>query len=181
MHSGAGPAPPQRLAAAAGHCTAHPAAVEALWRPGPVRAAGHLSRVRRCGACSLSNLASFPMRHNSSPAVASGSSARASRTQLGPQCALPHACKYTARRVPPLRAGFREWPLLEDLDLVQRLGWQCGPPAIVPRPLRTSGRRWARLGLLRTTLLNQAILLGHALGVDVNVLAGWYAAGERGR
>jgi hypothetical protein len=64
--------------------------------------------------------------------------------------------------------------LLEDLDLVQRLNRGCGPPAIVPAAVRTSGRRWRRLGLLRTTLINQAILAGHALGVDVHALAAMY-------
>lgn len=73
-----------------------------------------------------------------------------------------------------LPAGYREWPLLEDLDLVQRLAATAGRPAIIPTPIRTSGRRWARLGLVRTTLVNQAILLGHALGVDPATLAGWY-------
>ena len=32
----------------------------------------------------------------------------------------------------------------------------------------------ARLGVLRTTLLNQAILAGNALGVPVQELAEWY-------
>ncbi len=60
---------------------------------------------------------------------------------------------------------------------MQRLSSSCGPAAIVPHPVRTSGRRWAKLGLVRTTLVNQAILVGHALGVDVHVLASWYARG----
>lgn len=71
--------------------------------------------------------------------------------------------------------GYQCWPLLEDLDLVQRLKQQCGRPAIIPQAICTSGRRWAKMGLLRTTLINQAVLLGHAAGVDVNVLAEWYA------
>ncbi|GAB4822067.1 hypothetical protein N2152v2_009113 [Parachlorella kessleri] len=75
--------------------------------------------------------------------------------------------------------GYKEWPLLEDLDLVQRLSSTCGPPAIVPCPIRTSGRRWAKLGFARTTLVNQAVLLGHRLGVDVGILAKWYEQGMR--
>lgn len=64
---------------------------------------------------------------------------------------------------------------------MQRLGCTCGRPAIVPRPVKTSGRRWAELGLLRTTLINQAILLGHWLGVEPAVLAGWYRQQGRQR
>eukprot|EP00887_Chlorella_sp_A99_P006298 scaffold3.g6298.t1 len=74
--------------------------------------------------------------------------------------------------------GYQNWPLLEDLDLVRRLRAQSGAPALVPRPLATSGRRWQQLGLLRTTLTNQTILLGHALGVDVHTLAAWYRRGK---
>jgi hypothetical protein len=86
------------------------------------------------------------------------------------------------RRAPfEAAGGFAELPLLEDVDLVRRLKAACGPPAIVPRAVRTSGRRWRRLGLAQTTLVNQAILAGHALGVDVHTLAGWYErAGGRG-
>ena len=67
-----------------------------------------------------------------------------------------------------------DWPLLEDVDLVQRLNRACGPPSIVPFSVQTSGRRWQALGLLRTTLINQTILAGHALGVNVRTLAKLY-------
>ncbi len=42
--------------------------------------------------------------------------------------------------------GFQEWPLLEDVDLVQRLKRQVSGPAILPLDIHTSGRyvvRWA--------------------------------------
>ena len=75
--------------------------------------------------------------------------------------------------------GYWEQPLLEDVDLVQRLRRSCGPPALLSRPLATSGRRWQQLGLLRTTLVNQAILLGWRLGVPVPMLAACYRQGMR--
>lgn len=57
---------------------------------------------------------------------------------------------------------------------MRRMRRAYGPPAILPQPLCTSGRRWQRLGLLRTTLINQAILLGHHLGVPPQTLARLY-------
>lgn len=76
--------------------------------------------------------------------------------------------------------GYRsELHLLEDVDLVARLRRRAGPPALLPAALSTSGRRWLALGLLRTTLVNQAVLLGSALGVDARTLADWYEATGR--
>jgi rSAM/selenodomain-associated transferase 2/rSAM/selenodomain-associated transferase 1 len=69
--------------------------------------------------------------------------------------------------------GFPEWPLLEDYVLVRRLQRQ-GQIGLADLPVQTSARRWQRLGLVRTTLLNQGILLGYHLGVPVAQLARWY-------
>ena len=44
---------------------------------------------------------------------------------------------------PPLAlqlGGFKEWPLLEDVDLVSRLKRDVSPPAILPLDMYTSGR-----------------------------------------
>ncbi|MDX2228533.1 MAG: TIGR04283 family arsenosugar biosynthesis glycosyltransferase [Leptolyngbyaceae cyanobacterium bins.349] len=70
-------------------------------------------------------------------------------------------------------AGFPELPILEDFVLVQRLKQQ-GRVAIAPASVLTSGRRWQRLGVIKTTLINQLILLGYGLGVSPQRLAGWY-------
>jgi hypothetical protein len=70
--------------------------------------------------------------------------------------------------------GFKEWPLLEDLELVERLQRRAGPPVIVPAAVTTSGRRWARLGFWRAWAVNQAVLAGWAAGVDVETLAAMY-------
>lgn len=71
--------------------------------------------------------------------------------------------------------GYKEWPLLEDLDLVLRLKASgAGPPAIADCDIATSGRRWEQHGFWRTTALNQAVLLGWWAGVDVSTLAQWY-------
>lgn len=49
-----------------------------------------------------------------------------------------------------------------------------GAPAIVPLPLQTSPRRWQHYGAMRTTLINQVVLAGFALGVPVDTLHDFY-------
>jgi len=69
--------------------------------------------------------------------------------------------------------GFPEQPIMEDFLLVKRLS-RRGKVVTVTESVRTSSRRWRKLGILKTTLRNQAILLGHAVGVDPWRLARWY-------
>ena len=69
--------------------------------------------------------------------------------------------------------GFREIALLEDVDLVLRLR-RMGKIALLPSPACTSARRWQRLGVVRTTVMNQLILLGFYCGMDPERLALWY-------
>ena len=73
--------------------------------------------------------------------------------------------------------GFQDWPLLEDIEMVQRLN-KLSPPMVLPAALSTSGRRYSRVGLWKNVLLNQGILLGWAAGVDVKELAQWYYKGS---
>ena len=69
--------------------------------------------------------------------------------------------------------GFTELPIMEDFELMQRL--RCrGAIALVPRPVLTSARRWEKLGVWRTTLINQLIILGYYWGVSCDRLARWY-------
>lgn len=69
--------------------------------------------------------------------------------------------------------GFPQEPLLEDLIMVRRARG-LGRVAVMDPPVLTSARRWRRRGLLRTTLLNNAILLAHLAGVSPSRLARWY-------
>ncbi|MBU4034571.1 MAG: TIGR04283 family arsenosugar biosynthesis glycosyltransferase [Proteobacteria bacterium] len=73
--------------------------------------------------------------------------------------------------------GFREIPLLEDLDLVLRLR-KKGRLALLTTPALTSSRRWQRLGFVRTTVVNQMILLGFFFGISPDRLARWYGRGQ---
>jgi hypothetical protein len=76
--------------------------------------------------------------------------------------------------------GFPLLPIMEDFALVRRLA-RRGRIAIIDRPVVTAGRRWERLGILRTTLINQLIVLAYALGVPPELLARWYRRGRRPR
>ncbi len=69
--------------------------------------------------------------------------------------------------------GFSETPIMEDYEFVRRLR-RLGRIAIAPCAARTSGRRWQRLGVVRTTLINQAIILGYHLGISPSRLVTWY-------
>lgn len=69
--------------------------------------------------------------------------------------------------------GFAELPIMEDFELVQRLK-RRGRVAIAPAAVTTSGRRWEKLGLVRTTLINQLIIIGYLLGVSPKRLMQWY-------
>jgi len=69
--------------------------------------------------------------------------------------------------------GFSDLPIMEDLALVRTLK-QRGKVAIAPAAVCTSARRWQTLGLWQTTLLNQAMLLGYALGRSPQKMAHSY-------
>jgi rSAM/selenodomain-associated transferase 2/rSAM/selenodomain-associated transferase 1 len=71
--------------------------------------------------------------------------------------------------------GFADLPLLEDLDLVRRAA-RRGQLDLLSGSSSVSDRRWKRRGILRTTLLNQAILLGHAFGISPDRLRRWYGS-----
>ena len=69
--------------------------------------------------------------------------------------------------------GFPEIALMEDFEYARRLR-RRGRIVIVPRAVRTSARRWRKRGVLRQTLLNQAIIAARLLGASPERLAGWY-------
>lgn len=68
--------------------------------------------------------------------------------------------------------GFREWPILEDVDLVKRLR-RLGRVRITPEAASTSARRWQQSGVLRAFWRHQLILAGHRLGVPPERLVRW--------
>jgi rSAM/selenodomain-associated transferase 2/rSAM/selenodomain-associated transferase 1 len=77
--------------------------------------------------------------------------------------------------------GFRNMPILEDVDLVRRLH-HWGRIVTVPAKVVTSGRRWRELGPWRATILNRLAAYAFALGFQPSQITGWYrpiVAGSR--
>lgn len=69
--------------------------------------------------------------------------------------------------------GFRDWPLLEDVDFFRRLK-TLGRVVILPGPVVTSARRFLELGPARTVARNWLILSLFSLGVSPQRLARLY-------
>jgi hypothetical protein len=69
--------------------------------------------------------------------------------------------------------GFPDMPIMEDFELVRRLR-RGGRIVIAPVPILTSARRWKKLGVVRTTVINYAIPLAYYLGASPSRLTRWY-------
>jgi rSAM/selenodomain-associated transferase 2 len=69
--------------------------------------------------------------------------------------------------------AFPPLPIMEDFELIRKLKKQ-GKVTILPLHATTSSRRWERLGILKTTAINQAIIIGYLFGVSPEKLAGLY-------
>jgi rSAM/selenodomain-associated transferase 2 len=75
--------------------------------------------------------------------------------------------------------GFRDWALMEDLDLSQRLK-RVGWTVLLRTPLRTSGRRFLARGPWRTVSFIAWLLLRHSLGLDTQRYADrWRGPADR--
>ena len=74
--------------------------------------------------------------------------------------------------------GFADLPIMEDFEFIKRVQ-KMGRIAIAPATVMTSGRRWQKLGVWQTTLINQLIIAGYYLGFSPARLAQFYRS--RGR
>jgi rSAM/selenodomain-associated transferase 2 len=70
--------------------------------------------------------------------------------------------------------GYRDMPLMEDVDLMRRLKAGGDRICIIRGKAKTSARRWEQEGVLRCTLRNWAILVLYLLGVSPEKLVKWY-------
>lgn len=73
--------------------------------------------------------------------------------------------------------GFADMPIMEDFELVRRLQ-RMGKINIIAMPVQTSGRRWQKQGIFKTTAINQMIVVGYLLGVSPVRLMYWYRQGK---
>jgi rSAM/selenodomain-associated transferase 2/rSAM/selenodomain-associated transferase 1 len=69
--------------------------------------------------------------------------------------------------------GFPDSPIMEDYEFVRRV-CRLGDLALLDSPVLISGRRWQRLGLLRTTAINSLLVLLYHCGVAPAKLAALY-------
>jgi rSAM/selenodomain-associated transferase 2/rSAM/selenodomain-associated transferase 1 len=74
--------------------------------------------------------------------------------------------------------GFPETPIAEDLYLVRKMA-RNGRIAMAPVAAVTSGRRWRRLGPLRTTLVNTLVAVGCLAGIPQERLSPLYRLTEK--
>jgi len=83
---------------------------------------------------------------------------RCSRLPLGDQA------QFVTRQAFEELGGFRDWPILEDLDFMRRLK-RRGPTAVIRRPVITSARRYVQDGVFKTIANNWRIWFLYLLGV----------------
>jgi rSAM/selenodomain-associated transferase 2/rSAM/selenodomain-associated transferase 1 len=69
--------------------------------------------------------------------------------------------------------GFPAMPIMEDFELIRRLQ-KKGDVITVPEPVVTSPRRWLNHGILKTTLINQLIVLSYYMGITPENIARLY-------
>ncbi|MBO1349711.1 MAG: glycosyltransferase family 2 protein [Hormoscilla sp. GUM202] len=69
--------------------------------------------------------------------------------------------------------GFPNLPIMEDVASIRRLQ-RLGTIAIAPAAVITSGRRWQKLGILKTTWINQLAIVAYFLGVSPDRIRCWY-------
>ncbi len=70
--------------------------------------------------------------------------------------------------------GFREIPLMEDMDFGRRLQRQ-GAVVILPQRIETSARRWLAEGFTRNLVRNWVLQAAWFLGADPVRLSRWYS------
>jgi rSAM/selenodomain-associated transferase 2 len=100
-------------------------------------------------------------------AAVANSRSRVTRVALGDQA------QFVTRDAFTRLAGYREWPLLEDLDFARRLKG-AGRVAMLPLTVTTSARRFVRRGPVRTVATNWLIWTLFACGVPPSRLVRLY-------
>jgi GT2 family glycosyltransferase len=85
---------------------------------------------------------------------------------------------FVRRRTFDALGGFRELPLMEDVEFVRRLV-RAGQVVELPLPLRTSARRWRRDGWFRRSSKNLLLVTLYFLGIKPDTLARWYRSDVR--
>ena len=74
--------------------------------------------------------------------------------------------------------GFPEIPIMEDFEFIRQRRRE-GRIGIAPVSAVTSARRYEEYGFLRTTWVNQLMIIAYLMGVPPRRLARWYRSGLR--
>ena len=69
--------------------------------------------------------------------------------------------------------GFPNIPIMEDFELIRRLR-KKGDVVTLPLPVITSPRRWLNHGILKTTLINQLVVVSYFMGISPETIARLY-------
>lgn len=69
--------------------------------------------------------------------------------------------------------GFPDLPIMEDFVFIKNIQ-KKGKIQISQEAVITSARRWQKLGIFKTTLINQLMIIGYYLGIDIEILARFY-------
>ncbi len=77
--------------------------------------------------------------------------------------------------------GFKEFPLMEDIDLMQRIKRDGAKIFILKDRVSTSARRWEAEGVLYTTVRNQFLASMYYLGVSPERLVRYYRNHRRNK
>ncbi len=81
--------------------------------------------------------------------------------------------QFISRREFMATGGFLEIPLMEDFEMAERMK-RKGRTVVLQQTVTTSGRRFLRFGILRTTTLNWSIIAQYKAGRDPFALAARY-------
>ncbi len=80
---------------------------------------------------------------------------------------------FMERRIFAESGGFPAIPIMEDFELIRQLR-RRGTIVTLTEAATTSARRWKRLGLIRTTIINQLMITGFLFGVPAERLRRLY-------
>jgi rSAM/selenodomain-associated transferase 2 len=70
--------------------------------------------------------------------------------------------------------GYRDLPIMEDVELMRRIRKRADNIRIIPRKVKTSVRRYEQEGILSCTLRNWLLQISYALGISPQRLVKWY-------
>jgi rSAM/selenodomain-associated transferase 2 len=74
--------------------------------------------------------------------------------------------------------GYPPLPIMEDFELMRQLQ-KMGHIDIVPVSAIASARRWQKLGVIKTTLINQLVIVAYFLGIPPHQIATWYRGNHK--